>query len=154
MLTDEQRQYLEEVLGVNPLGMVLGNVPAPANTASVAVGEPSTELAGPEHHELLVLTYPLEDLERALLQKILASVKLQNYTHYEQNQIELAELPEGVSAAKVLAFIDYPGGKNIFDESTWFVFPPVAQMTGANATVNARKKETWNLLQQFAKEQA
>lgn len=143
MFSTEQRQYLEEVLGLNSMGVMLS-----AGEATDHAQPPAT------HHELLILTYPLNEEGRALLAKILSSVKLANYTHVELAKISLAEFPEGQSATNVLAFIDYPTGKNKFEDSTWLVLPPVAQMTGANAAVVAAKKETWNLLQQFAKERA
>jgi hypothetical protein len=137
MFTNEQRQYLEDVLGLNSAGYAL------AGTAP-----------GPAHHPLLVLTYLLNDEERALLAKILGSIRLAGYHHLEEEKISLAEFPEGHTADHVLAFIDYPPGRHQFGEGGWTVLPPVSSMTGANAEVVARKKEAWALLQQFAKERA
>lgn len=144
MFSLEQRQYLEDVLGLNSAGMSM--VPHKGEALEAAPA------ANVQNHRLLVLTYPLNMEESVLLQKILSSVPLGDFAHIEQTEISLADFPEGHRAAEVLAFIDYPVGRNDFDDNVWIVLPPLARMVGANADVISRKKETWNLLQQFAKE--
>jgi hypothetical protein len=140
MLNTDQRHYLEEVLGLNSAGMVLTNDNTPPS------------LPSHQHHALLVLTYPLNPEERALLDKILGSVQLGPYAHIEAQEISLAECPSEHTSTYVLAFANYPTGIHIFDEGQWLVLPPLSSMTGANADVVVRKKETWNLLQQFVRE--
>ncbi len=100
---------------------------------------------------LLVLTYPLSEAERALFNKILSSVSLGDYQHLELENITLAEFPQDMSATRVLCFANYPTGAHKFEDSTWTVLPPVGSMIGSGAEVVARKKETWNLLQQFVR---
>ncbi len=146
MLTTDQRQYLEEVLGLNSAGMILA-------VDGLAESQPENPTHQPiEHHPLLVLTYPLSADERTLLAKILGSIQLGPYTHIEVKEISLAECPSEHTSNQVLAFANYPTGKHVFAEGQWLVLPPVSSMTGANAEVVVRKKETWNLLQQFVKE--
>ena len=144
MLTTDQRHYLEEVLGLNSAGMVLS---MDGQTPGELQPGPS-----PQRHPLLVLTYPLQPEERTLLTKILGSVQLGPYTHIETPQISLAECPIEHTSTHVLAFANYPTGKHVFAEGQWLVLPPVSSMTAANAEVVVRKKETWNLLQQFVRE--
>ena len=132
MWSPEQTQYLEEVLGIQ------------ASSLAVAQEAPP---------QTMVLTYPLDQDARTLLDKILGSIQLKNYTHLELDQISLSEVPEGHQAKTILSFIEYPTGKSEFDGTTWYVMPPLATMLGANAEVVARKKETWGIMQQFAREQ-
>ena len=158
MITHEQRQYLEDVLGIQSAGFVLTNPFALEVSGEAVRGAETTQVAPvgsateTTHYEVLVLTYPLQAEEKDLLNKILASIKLVADHHEQQENISLAELPTHLTATHVLAFANYPTGRNQFDNQTWWVLPPLDQMVGQNADVVARKKETWNLLQQFARE--
>jgi len=139
MFTEVQMQYIEEVLGINHFG---------ANIA--AAGAPAQDLA---HHPILVLTPPLNEEQKALLSKILGSIKLQNFAHQELPTVEVGRLPEGISAQYILAFTDGTLGRAEVGDGIWWVLPSIESMMGANADVVTRKKEAWNWLQQFAKEQ-
>ena len=100
----------------------------------------------------LVMTAPLNEEERALLTKILQSVKIASFEHIESDSLQIGILPDGTKADHVLIFIDAPSGREFYANSPWWIMPAVNQMIGANAAVVAKKKETWNWLQAFAKE--
>jgi hypothetical protein len=137
MLDDGQLQYIEDVLGV------------PASHFTFEADEPA---AGPAI-DVLVMTPELSPDQEALLKKILASVKLNNYTHAEVNAVHLGELPEGLVARHVIAFNDEHNGRSTGDENTvWWSLPSLAGMIGEGPEVTANKKEAWNFLQQFAQE--
>ena len=132
MFNEDQRLYLEDVLGVSSAGMSLSG--------------------GSDHIPLLVLTPPLNSEEQSLLHKILSSVSLGPYQIQAVERISLGECPSGQSCGRVLAFADYPPGAHKFAEAPWMVLPTLASMTGTGGEVLARKKEAWGLLQLFAKE--
>jgi hypothetical protein len=131
MFNEDQRLYLEDVLGVSSAGM---------------------SLAGTPEIPLLVLTSPLNSEEQSLLIKILGSVSLGLYEIRAVEKISLGECPPELNCGRVLAFADYPTGAHNFAEGHWTVLPTIASMTGTGAEVTARKKEAWTLLQKFVKE--
>ena len=143
MITEEQRQYIEEVLGVTYFSGLAGETAVAAPSAAT-----STTL------EVLVLTPALDDEQRALLTKILGSVKIAGFTHIEMDQIQPGQFPEGVSATHVLTFTEGQPGRTAVNESVWWTLPALKDMIGANADVVTRKKEAWNWLQQFSKERS
>lgn len=136
MLDEGQLQYIEEVLGV------------PAHMFSFDQSVEST----PPAIGVFVMTPELTPEQEALLTKILASVKLAEYTHAEVNEVRLGELPEEISAQHVLAFNDEHNGRNTSAQSVWWSLPSLSSMTGEGPEVAALKKEAWTILQQFAQE--
>lgn len=134
MLDQGQLQYIEEVLGV------------PAHLFSFGPSEESPPAIG-----VFVMTPELTPEQEALLTKILASVKLTEYTHAEVNEVRLGELPEGITAQHVLAFNDEHNGRSHTDQSVWWSLPSLQAMSGEGPDVAALKKEAWSILQQFAK---
>lgn len=135
MLDEGQLQYIEEVLGV------------PAHLFSFDQSEESVPAIG-----VFVMTPELTPEQEALLTKILASVKLSEYTHAEVNEVRLGQLPEEINARHVLAFNDEHNGRSHTDQSVWWSLPSLSAMTGEGPEVAALKKEAWAILQQFAQE--
>jgi hypothetical protein len=135
MLDDGQLQYIEDVLGVSASHFALGA--GGVNEAMI---------------DVLVMTPELSPEQEALLKKILASVKLNNYTHAEVNAVHLGELPEGLAARYVIAFNDEHNGRSTSENSVWWSLPSLAGMVGEGPEVTANKKEAWTFLQQFAQE--
>lgn len=139
MFTEDQRLYLEDVLGVSSVGMAL------VNSAEVT---PASSIRTP----LLILTSVLSPDEQTLLHKILGSVDLGAFEWRAVERVSLGDCPPDLSCERVLAFADYPTGKHVFKEGDWTMLPSVNSMMGSGPEVAARKKEAWSLLQQFAKE--
>jgi hypothetical protein len=135
MLDQGQMLYIEEVLGV------------PAHMFSFESSEESVPAIG-----VFVMTPELTPEQETLLSKILASVKLSEYTHAEVNEVRLGELPEGISAQHVLAFNDEHNGRSTSHSAVWWSLPSLSTMTGEGSEVAALKKEAWTILQQFAQE--
>lgn len=140
VFTEAQVQYLEEVLGTSA-----------ANFRFVGLVDRAPDSAPAQPIELMVLTNALSDDERALLEKILGSVKIANYQLFEQEIIEPGHTPQGILPKHVIAFTEHGRGRSSHDEVTWWCLPPLEKMLGATAEVAAAKKEAWNLLQQFAR---
>lgn len=139
-ISEDQRRYIEEVLGVTYF-------------TGLATDVRSDELPTlVQQHEMLVLTPCLNDEERALLNKILSSVKMSEFVHAEVDSLEVGRFPEAQTAHQVLMFWDDQPGRMQIDQCVWWVMPSLRSMVGANAEVAKRKKEAWNLLQQFSKE--
>jgi hypothetical protein len=127
MFSEAQIHYLEDVLGVSP--NYFRGEPLP----TVNVG-------------IVVWTATLNDAEKALLAKILASVSLKDFTHLEGETAR----PEG---AHVIHFVGGEGlGRLTIDGAVHWRLPAIAEMLGAGAGVVEKKKMAWNLLQQFARE--
>ena len=137
MLDEGQLQYIEDVLGVS------------ASHFSLTVSE-ETE-SGPAI-DVLVITPELPADQEALLKKVLASIKLNTYTHAEVNEVHLGELPEGISAHHVIAFNDEHNGRSTSEQTVWWSLPSLSSMLGDGPEVTANKKEAWTFLQQFAQE--
>jgi hypothetical protein len=134
MLTEAQIQYVEMVLG-----------------ASVDYFSTPPQ-AEPELHQALVLTHGLAIEESVLLSKILASVQLK-FHHMEVSETRLGVCPEGSRAVHVLAFYGDPnGGRFPHGETIWWSLPTLNDMLGNSPNVAEKKRATWALLQQFAKE--
>lgn len=122
MFSDSQLLYIDEVLGVT------------------ARHFQSAEPASDKPFDLLVLTGPMTGPERELLNKILYSVRL------PQPVIE-ESFTASSPAVHVLSFSGSEGREG----SQWNC-PKLSEMLASGADVNAKKKATWNLLQQLAKE--
>jgi hypothetical protein len=135
MLDDGQLQYIEDVLGVS------------ASHFAFEADEPVARAIG-----VLVMTPELSPDQEVLLKKILASVKLNNYTHVEVNEVRLGELPDGLAARHVIAFNDEHNGRSTGENTVWWSLPSLAGMIGEGPEVAANKKEAWTFLQQFAQE--
>ena len=135
MLSDARRLYIEEVLGTS----VAAYRPAPR-----AGGE--AVQPAPILRTIVVLTPPLGDAARALLTKILGSVRLTDFTHVEGD--------EPVAAAHVLHF--GPGaiaGRSTTAHGTCWGFHDLERLvTGEAQDVTQLKREVWTLLQAFARE--
>jgi hypothetical protein len=126
MYSDEQKQYMTEVLGVAP-GLFLGRENPPATLTS-----------------LMVLTPALSPEELGLFTKIMASVQLSDFIHRQE--------AEG-SARHILVFGgELSPGRHELGHSIWWRVPSLSEMLGSDPTVSAHKKFTWTLLQQLAKE--
>ncbi len=140
MLSHTSERYLESVLGLSMDHL--------RRLRSVRLPKP-VPLAEVHHTGVpVVLTPELNPAERALLQKIVASVELLNFQH-----VEKLDLPETLAAPHVLEFsLRRPAGRSTGATGVHWQLPPLADMTGASPEVVQLKKLTWNLLQQFAKE--
>ncbi len=125
MLSEPQRQYIEEVLGV-----ALGKLSA----AEVEEAVP----------EVLVWTASLSAEQLALLQKILASAKITDFIHV-QGEFP----PERPRAKQVLMFSGQASRSEVGPSIHWHL-PRIDEMIGSDASVQARKKITWALLQKFS----
>lgn len=136
MLDEGQAQYIEDVLGVSP------------NAFSYSSAEPETS----PHIPVLVMTPELRPEEDALLKKVLASIKLNEYTHIEVNEVRLGELPEEIQAHHIIAFNDEHNGRSTTDRSVWWSLPSLSAMLGDSPEVVSLKKEAWTFLRQFSRE--
>lgn len=131
MFTEAQSLYLSEVLGLDPAHFV----PAAADAGQARAAAPST----------VVMTGELSPEESALLIKILASVRLEHYTHITRH--------EEVEATHVLVFGGaLAPGRHQLGTSAYWSLPSLASMLGSDHGVMERKKSAWILLQQMVKE--
>ncbi len=96
---------------------------------------------------ILVLTPRLNNEEKALLNKILTSVKLTAYRHEQTADISAHD----TANSNVLAFF---GGNSRESRPSgiWWSLPTLNEMIGNSPAVAEKKKSAWAMLQQFAKE--
>jgi hypothetical protein len=130
-----QLLYIEDVLGTTAAAYRR----APAAHESVEPALPT------EVSTIVVLTPEIGDEARTLLGKILASIKLAEFTHVEGDRV--------VEAAHVLHFGDGAiQGRSTTMSGTCWGFHALERLIGETDEVRARKREVWTLLQQFARE--
>ena len=129
MFNAGQMLYLKEVLGVSPNYFVGSVTP-----------------------QVVVLTGQLSDEENQLLIKILNSVRLTEYQHLPV--IDISRPPK-INARHMLAFQGLGELKRSgFNEGAWWSLPLLSDLLGSESHVVEKKKQVWQLLQQFAKEVA
>lgn len=133
MLTEAQKQYMQEVLGVRP-------------EAYAAAADSQTAKT-----EVAVLTPPLSEEERELLTKVLASVNLTDHQPIEQEHGD--NLPDRVQAAHVLSFFGETAIPHA-DGALWWHLPRLGDMVSGAPDQIANKKLAWNILQRFSKERS
>ena len=135
MFTAAQSQYLQEVLGVSPSDFFVSNV----------ISQNAAETSDHTEYETVVMTGELSHEELTLLNKILSSVTLGEFTRLE--------VLRDIRAKKVLVFgHELSIGRHEFEDSTWWSAPALQTMIGSGPVVAENKKTTWNMLQQMAKE--
>lgn len=133
MLSEAQIQYLTEVLGTSP------------DSYRVAVTQP---LPPPT----LVLTPSLNTEEKALLDRILQSIQLNDVVHKVIG--DLIESVDETGAQHILVFSEkQPPGRTVSDDGqvVWGMGELHAMM-GDGPEVAQAKKTAWGLLQKFNKE--
>ncbi len=134
MLDEAQGLYIDEVLGITHFAAGLNPPPEAAIV------------------DVVVMTTELSSEQEFLFKKIMASIKLQAFTHIEVNEVRLGCLPDEIRARHIIAFNDEHNGRSTSEDSVWWSLPSLTSMIGENADVASNKKEAWTFLQQFARE--
>jgi hypothetical protein len=130
MFTDAQILYLEEVLG--------------ASSDYFRATEPGPEPV-PAPEKVIVHTPVLSAAERALLVKILTSVKLSDYRHVEGDV-------ETVASHRISFIGNENFGRSTEGLSVLWRLPALSEMLDGAPGMMEKKKTAWALLQQFIRE--
>lgn len=134
MWNEAEIQYFIEVLGVQP--------PTFAKSP-----EPDASC------EVLVIVSPQDEIERQLIEKILAAMHLKTYVLKEMQTLSLREVLE-LPALDILSFVsledfEVPEVKDLGGKRWWRLYPASGMLSENEGQNRERKKQVWGLLQTF-----